>query len=60
MDESDVHIEFDFFNRLSLNEVRPDAPVLLWWIDDVIVDPATTWCLEKWMIQKEAELSARA
>ena len=58
MDEADVHAELDLFERLGLLEVATDAPVLLRWLDCLIIDPAAVGRLQQRMVEEEAEAPA--
>ena len=59
MDERNEDILLDLLQGLVLDEVRTDAPVLLGWIEELIVDPSAVRCLQQRVIEKEAEAAAR-
>ena len=55
VDEPDPHAELDLLDRLALDEVGPEPPVLLGRIDHVVVDPAAAGRLQDRVIEEEAE-----
>lgn len=59
MDESNPNAEFDLFGRFGLDQIRTETPVLLGWIDHVVIDPGASRRLKNRMIEEEAELAAR-
>ena len=59
MNERNEHVLFDLFDGLVLDEVRPNAPILLGRIEHLIVDPSAVWCLQKRVVQEKAEPAAR-
>ncbi len=59
MDEPDVHAELDLFDGLTLDQVRPDPPVLLGRVDHVVVDPTAVGRLQQRMVEEEAEPATR-
>ena len=59
MHEADVDARLDLLDRHRLGEVRPDAPVLLGRIDDLVVDPAAGGRRHQRVVEEEAEPAAR-
>ena len=58
MAERQHHTRFDLLQALVLDEVGPDAPVLL--IEDAIVDPPRTRRLQQWVVEEQGQAPARA
>ena len=58
MDERDEDALLDLFDRLVLDQVGPDAPVLLGRIEHLVVDPAAVRRLQQRVVQEEAEAAA--
>lgn len=50
---------FDLLDREVFHQVRPDPPVLLRGVENLIVDPSAARSLQQWMIEKEAESATR-
>ena len=60
VDEGDEHVLLDLLDRLVLDEVGPDPPVLLGRVEDLVVDPAAVRRLQQRVVEEEAGSGRRA
>ena len=58
VDEGDEHVLLDLLDRLVLDEVGPDPPVLLGRVEDLVVDPAAVRRLQQRVVEEEEEAAA--
>ena len=58
VDEGDEHVLLDLLDRLVLDQVGADPPVLLGRVEDLVVDPAAVRRLQERVVEEEEEDAA--
>lgn len=57
MEEPDEDIGLHLLHRVGLGQIGADTPILLGWLQNVVVDPPRVWGLQQRMVQQQQETS---